>query len=128
MRGLRIAGLALLSGLLGASALAADPPDPDKTTEALRALFAAANDTIPAKTSCDGIYGQKGPAKVRDLLAMQMAYLHNGDNVVGGECKDGRCEVFIKHSAGESVASAQIRFAVNKGKASARSLECIITP
>ncbi|MFC4161369.1 hypothetical protein [Chitinimonas lacunae] len=128
MNGLRQVLLIGTLLLTPAFAVEADPPDPDKSVEALRHLLAAANETVPAKSGCEGLYGQKGPAKVKDLLAMQLGYLYRGDNTVAGLCKADQCEVQIKHSAGESVASAQIRFRLGKGKLETRSLQCMITP
>ncbi len=102
--------------------------DPTATQKALSALFAAANDNIPSASSCHGNFGQVGRAKVRDMLAMQMAYLYAGTNVIQGHCSDARCTVKINHTAGEDVASAAISFSLNAGKARASSLQCIITP
>lgn len=108
------------------------PGNPEATRKALTALLAAANDPIPRTSSCHeghGVYGQPGPATVKDLLAMRMAYLYAGSNVIEGQCKQARqCTVSIRHTAGEDVASASITFAVKAGKAQVATLQCLITP
>ncbi|MFN4119564.1 hypothetical protein [Acidovorax sp.] len=136
MRQLRALGAAVLLGgvLIGpvfgetASSAASSSADPVATQQALRALFAAANDAIPAASSCHANFGQSGRAKVKDLLAMRMAYLYAGDNVIKGNCNKAQCTLSINHAAGEDVASAAISFSVIAGKARASSLQCVITP
>lgn len=108
------------------------PGNPEATRKALTALLAAANDPIPRTSSChegQGAYGQTGPATVKDLLAMRMAYLYAGSNVIEGHCEQSQqCTVSIRHAAGEDVASVSITFAVKAGKAQATTLRCLITP
>ena len=108
------------------------PGNPEATRKALTALLAAANDPIPRTTSChegQGAYGQTGPATVKDLLSMRMAYLYAGSNVIEGHCEQSQqCTVSIRHAAGEDVASVSITFAVKAGKAQATTLRCLITP
>ena len=108
------------------------PGDPEATRKALTALLAAANDSIPRTSSChegQGAYGQTGPATVKDFLAMRMAYLYAGSNVVEGRCEQQhKCTVSIRHAAGEDVASASITFAVKAGKAQVATLQCLVTP
>ena len=108
------------------------PGNPEATRKALTALLASANDPIPRTSSCHegrGGYGQPGPATVKDLLAMRMAYLYAGSNVVEGRCEQARqCTVSIRHAAGEDVASALITFEVSAGKAQVATLQCLITP
>ena len=108
------------------------PGNPEATRKALTALLAAANDPIPRTSSCHeghGVYGQSGPATVKDLLAMRMAYLYAGSNVIEGHCEQSQqCTVSIRHAAGEDVASVSITFAVKAGKAQATTLRCLITP
>jgi len=108
------------------------PGNPEATRKALTALLAAANDPIPRTSSChegQGAYGQTGPATVKDLLAMRMAYLYAGSNVIEGHCEQSQqCTVSIRHAAGEDVASASITFAVKAGKAQVATLQCLITP
>lgn len=136
LRTLGAAVLVLLGGTLippavGAPAHSApsSAADPVATQKALSALFAAANDAIPAASSCHGDYGQPGRAKVKDFLAMRMAYLYAGANVIEGSCDNkAQCTVSIQHAAGEDVASATISFNVSAGKARASSLHCVITP
>lgn len=122
-------GCTLAAPAFAAGASAATAADPVATQKALSALLAAANDTIPKASSCHGDFGQAGKAKVKDLLAMRMAYLYAGTNVIEGSCsKAAQCTVTIRHAAGEDVASAAISFAVGAGKARASSLQCVITP
>jgi hypothetical protein len=106
-----------------------DAADPVRTRAALTALLAAANDAIPANSSCAGDYGQPGRPTVKDLLGVELAALHGGDNVVSGECRpDGRCQLTIRHASGDDVSAAEIRFAIHHGKAQASTLACVITP
>ncbi|RZJ49140.1 MAG: hypothetical protein EON49_27350 [Acidovorax sp.] len=103
--------------------------DPIATHQALNALLAAANDTIPAKVStCQGHDAHTRALKVRDLLAMRLAYLHTGQNIIAGSCMGMQCHVSITHAAGEDVASAVVHFRVHKGRAVASTLRCEITP
>ena len=108
------------------------PGDPEATRKALTALLAAANDPIPRTSSChegQGAYGQTGPATVKDFLAMRMAYLYAGSNVVEGRFEQAQqCTVSIRHAAGEDVASVVIFFKLRDGKARSSSLRCVITP
>jgi hypothetical protein len=83
--------------------------DPTATHRALNALLAAANDTIPAKAStCQGHDAHTRALKVKDLLALRLAYLHTGQNIIAGSCMDMQCHVSITHAAGEDVASAVV--------------------
>ena len=124
-----VLGCALAAPALAADATPAAPADPVATQKALSALLAAANDTIPRASSCHGDFGQTGKAKIKDLLAMRMAYLYAGTNVIEGNCsKAAQCTVTINHAAGEDVASAAISFTVSGGKARSSSLQCVITP
>lgn len=108
---------------------ASTPDNPETTRKALTALLAAANDPIPRSSSCSGAYGQPGPATVKNLLAMRMAYLYAGSNVIEGHCEHSQqCTVSIRHAAGEDVASVVIFFKLRDGKARSSSLRCVITP
>lgn len=125
--------VSLLTGAAAASwaQTANTPGNLEATRKALTALLAAANDPIPRSSSCHeghGAYGQPGPATVKDLLAMRMAYLYAGSNVIEGHCEQAQqCTVSIRHAAGEDVASASITFAVKTGKAQVATLRCVIT-
>jgi len=102
--------------------------DPIETNAALSALFTITNEVIPESSSCQGNYGQQGKAKVSDLLAIQLAYLYKGKNIIQGNCTNNQCTVSITHSSGEDVSSAIIKFKLVRGKASVGTLECVITP
>lgn len=120
---------ALWIGSLGTFAFSAYAnDDPEATTRALRRLLAIADAPIPKTSTCFGDYLQAGPAKVADLLAVELAYLYSGENVIKGGCEQNRCAISITHSAGEDVSSAEIRFSLRRGKAQASSLQCVITP
>jgi hypothetical protein len=108
-----------------------DLPNPEHTRVALAMLLGASNDLIPQKSTCKGSYGQPGPARIKDLLSTQLAYVYQGSSVIKGRCTDGRdqqCELSIARAAGEDVSLAKIEFAVRKGKVQAGSLHCEITP
>lgn len=116
--------------LLSAShVLAADQPaDPIATREALVALLASSDAVIPKTSSCQGDYGQRGRVRVKHLLAMQLAYLYAGENVIVGHCAASSCKVTINHAAGEDVSSAIIEFRLKGGKADSATLHCVMTP
>ena len=103
--------------------------DPHSTAQAFRSLFSISNESIPKTSTCMGYYyGQRGRAKVKDLVSMILSYLYDGNNVIKGNCDIKYCVINITHDAGEDVSSADIKFAVKNGKAQAASLECVITP
>lgn len=105
---------------------------PRDTKEAWDLLLAACNMTIPPQSSCRGEYGQTGAPKVRDLLAMELAYLNRGENTIVGSCKGSgakSCNLFIGHKYGEDQYAAEIHFTVsNKGEIDINTLTCIMTP
>jgi hypothetical protein len=103
--------------------------DPVATRAALVALLAAANEAIPANSSCAGAYGQPGRATIKDLLSVQLASLYRGDNTVSGRCSaDGRCQLTVRHAFEDDVSAAEISFTAQRGKARASTLACVITP
>ena len=102
--------------------------DPTETTKALSILLAASNAPIPESSSCNGSYGQTGKATVKDLLAVQLAYLYSGKNIIQGKCNSTQCTVAINHSSGEDVSSTTITFGVKQDKANISTLHCVITP
>jgi hypothetical protein len=133
MRALRRASFWAASALIVAAvgpvqAKEGDPIDPAATAQALGALLAASNAVIPASSSCQGHYGQTGKATVKDLLAVQLAYLYSGNNVIQGNCQSRQCTVTITHAAGEDVSSATITFDKVRGKARISTLQCLMTP
>jgi hypothetical protein len=103
-------------------------PDPVATTTALRPLLAISNAEIPKNSSCQGDYGQIGKAKVKDLLAIQLAYLYSGENVIQGKCADQTCVISITHASDENVSSATVKFNVAQGRAKIATLQCVTTP
>ena len=121
---------AVLAGMLGLVLVpaGANEPDPAATGEAVQLLLSMANEVIPRQSTCFGDYGQAGRARVRHLVATQLAYLYAGDNAIRGGCRAGGCEVIIDHARGEDVASATVSFALRRGKPSPASLHCVITP
>lgn len=128
----RIRAAALLvfaaSSILVCGLANAAQPDPAATRQALDALLAASNRAIPADSSCSGDYGQSGSARLRDLLAIQLANLNRGANTVTGACQKHRCEVVITHASGEDVSSLTIRFALKGDALDSTSLQCVMTP
>jgi hypothetical protein len=105
--------------------------NPDRTLPVLKALLDSSDQLIPAGSSCDGKYGNQGPARISDLLATQLAYLYRGKNVIKGACRgsgDPRCSVTISHAFGEDVSSAVLSFNLKDGKVQVETLSCILTP
>ena len=125
--GARLLGTALVVAHFSSSA-ASDAADPEKTIEPLRYLLRSPSQAIPKKSTCFGQYGQRGDPRIRDLLASRLAYLHNGENAISGTCTAKRCELEIRHSEGEDVASATISFEVRQGVIYVQSLSCVLTP
>jgi len=109
--------------------LGAFPYDTDATWQALTALFAAANDVIPASSGC-GRFSEKPEDTVKDMLAAQLAYLYRGgDYEIRGNChQHGRCAVAIDRNAGESVSIFVISFEIAEGKANMPTLKCWMMP
>jgi hypothetical protein len=105
---------------------------PHDTEEVLKLLLPASNMTIPPKSTCGGEYGQIGPPKVKDLLAMELAGFNRGNNAIVGSCRGTEarsCSLLIRHEFGEDGYSAEIHFIVNsKGVIDISTLTCIITP
>ncbi len=103
---------------------------PDDTEKALNLLLAATNITIPPNSSCNGQYGQKGPPKLKDLLAMELAGFNRGQNIISGSCQgtaEKSCNISISHRYGEDVYGAEIRFRINsKGVIDINTLTCIM--
>ncbi len=102
--------------------------EPEETRKALSALLAASNAVIPAASTCHGSYGQEGKATVKDLVAMQLAYIHSGTSVIDGRCTAQACTVRIRRASGEDVSSATIEFDMRQGKANVATLRCLMTP
>lgn len=124
-----LALVAALAWLPAGPMLASDvPADPRATQRALNALLAQSNAMIAKSSTCHADFGQKGPARVKDLLAMRLAYLHSGENRIQGQCNAQRCSLTISHAAGEDVASATLDFALVRGRANVASLQCVSTP
>ena len=108
--------------------------DSDASQRAVSSLLAAADEVIPAASTCHGAFGGSGPAKVRDLLAMELATFSRGTNTFVGACKASTagpalaCHVAIAHEFGEEASSAEIRFQAKDGRALVSSLDCRLTP
>lgn len=102
--------------------------DPLATGRALNALLAQSNAVIAKTSTCHAEFGQKGPVRVRHLLAARLAYLYNGENTIQGHCDAQSCTLSINHAAGEDVASITIGFKLVRGRANIASLHCVITP
>ena len=119
-----------LSSALSFNIFAADLVNhPAQTKQVLSILFKSSQKTIPKQSSCNGDYGQKGPATIGDLLAMQLAYMQKGTNTIVGQCDANKlCRLNINHSAGEDVYSAEISFNTSKDKLMVETLSCVITP
>jgi len=114
---------------LSAHAWAVDAAaDPVATRKALAALMASSNSRIPDTSTCQGNYDQGEKPAVKDLMAMQLAYLYTGENTIQGRCIADSCAITIKHLSGEDLSSATIEFKLRKGRADAASLRCLITP
>lgn len=125
---LTLVAVLLLVTVTGAST---KPPDVGvETKEVLDLLLAASTMTIPPQSSCQGDYGQQGKPKVKDVLAMELAYLNRGRNTIIGKCKGDpkSCVLRIRHAYGEDVYSADIHFQVRGGLVDINTLSCIMTP
>lgn len=114
--------------LLTAGNVAADSGHPNDTAAALRTLLAASNQAIPKSSTCHGTYFPGRLATVKDLVAIQLAYLQSGANVISGACTEQTCSLEIRHANGEDVSYASISFHARDGVACASTLACVITP
>jgi hypothetical protein len=132
--GMRLMALITASSLLlaGVTCQATEaeqaPPDPEAAAGALRKLLSMAELPIPSTSSCQADYGQKGRARVGDLVATRLGYLYDGTNRIEGACTAEACSVSITHAAGEDLASATIRFRLRHGSPQVASLQCVLTP
>lgn len=90
--GLATAAVLAVPGTGGAQSA---PADPEQTRAPLALLLAAANEAIPAGSSCAGEYGQRGRPRLRDLLSMRLAYLHRGANVITGSCQGSNTDTAV---------------------------------
>lgn len=119
----------LLTMAIG-SAWAADAAttDPQASQAAWRALLGLSENVLPRGSGCEGDYGQTSRARVKDLLASQLAYMGTGHNALTGRCEAGHCEVQLSRRNGEDVSSAALRFRLQRGRAELRSLRCVMTP
>jgi|SRR5580658_4850746 hypothetical protein len=118
----------VLAASLAQAAPAKKTADPLETQAAWRALFAVSEDPIKPGSSCDGPYGQEGPPRVGDLLAMRLSFLYHGKNSIVGKCRGQTCSLSIRHAYDEDVSSTDIRFQVRDSKALAETLECVMSP
>lgn len=120
--------MALATSVAGQTWAITAPASPDGTGKVLRALLTISNEAIPGTSSCQGNYGQQGKAMVKDLIAVQLAYLYSGENTIQGNCISTLCTLSIAHASGEDVSSAIIKFKLVRDKASVSTLQCVITP
>jgi hypothetical protein len=101
---------------------------------AITALLASSEEVIPVESTCHGAFGGSGPAKVHDLLGMELATLSRGTNTMSGAChaegsaRSEACHVAITHQFGEEASSADIRFRALEGRADVSTLSCVLTP
>ena len=120
--------------------------NPAETQKVLTLLLSASNELIPSPskseptvtgfewwgTSCEGDYGQEGPARLKDLLSMQLAGLYQGKNNIKGKIRGNgntkQCSLEITHAAGEVVYSFELRFLARRGKILMNTLRCVSTP
>ncbi len=114
--------------LCAAGNAAADSGHPNETALAFRALLASSNQSIPKSSTCHGTYFSGRQATVKDLIAVQLAYLQSGENVISGSCTKQKCSLEIRHANGEDMSYASIAFDVRNGAAWASTLACVITP
>jgi hypothetical protein len=132
---IQFAGLVVIA-LLAHSAEAKNSlkSNSDASQRAISSLLAVSDEVIPTASTCHGAFGGSGPAKVRDLLAMELATFSRGTNTLVGACKASTagpalaCHVAIAHEFGEEASSAEIRFQVQDGRAVVSSLDCRLAP
>lgn len=99
------------------------------TQKALTFLLASSAEEIPAGSSCHGLFGQDGPPRIKDLMAMELSSLFRGNNSIVGNCdREDSCSVKIAHAYGEAVSSADINFKVKDGRIRLDTLSCTLSP
>ncbi len=131
VRAAALVALALLAQ--GADARKGLKAESDASQRAVSLLLAIADEPIPTGSSCQGRFGNDGPPRVRDLVAMELATFSRGKNTLVGRCTGAAgqaqaCHVAITHEFGEEASSADIRFQAQDGRAVASSLTCVLTP
>ena len=113
-------------------ASAKGPNIPRQTEEVLAILLGASDFTIPQHSSCYGSYGQIGPPKLKNLLAIELSYFDRGKNTVTGRCQGTKvksCSILIRHEYGEAGTAAKISFtASSDGGIDINTLTCVISP
>ncbi len=119
-------------GLLAGTA-SAKTPDPCSggCAVALRALITEGNQVVISGSSCDGDYGQTGPATIAMVLTRELSGFGRGRNVIAGECSGNEtmaCNLKIHHSYGEDVSSLDMHFEIKAGRVVPQSLRCLLTP
>ena len=123
--------LVLTSAVLTTAAAKAPDPCSASCAIALQALITAGYQPVVAGSSCDGNYGQSGPATIAMVLTREFASFGRGKNVIEGACSTdgaGVCKLNIHHSYGEDVSSLDIEFKLKDGKIAPESLRCALTP
>ncbi|MGZ3727207.1 MAG: hypothetical protein ACXWQQ_15510 [Pseudobdellovibrio sp.] len=101
----------------------------EETEKALSYLISVSAN-LPTKTS--GCMDDARPDRfLRDFIAMELATFVNGKNKITGSCtgsKEENCKIFMTHSNGEDVSSAEFKFKVVSGQVAVESLNCLTTP
>lgn len=104
--------------------------DTQQTELALKTFLLIADEFIPSESSCQGEFGQKGRAKIVDLLVSRMAGQLGGTNNMFGLCDKKtihqRCTLFISHASAEDAAAAQISIVIRNGKPDIKTLSCAL--
>lgn len=105
--------------------------DPQAAQSAWSALLGMADTPLRRGSGCEGDYGQPPGqrARLRDLLASQLAYMAEGQNMLTGRCAASQCELVLQRRNGEDVSSATISFKLLRhGQGAPHSLRCLMTP
>ena len=128
-----IAAVFVAGAVFAGLAIAKDrsPGTQTATQRVLTYLLEISNETIPAASSCHGLFGNSGPPLIKEFLAMELASLNRGRNTIKGACSSeaqgGQCSLTIAHSNGEDVSSAKIMFRIRDDHAVIDSLSCVIS-
>jgi hypothetical protein len=132
MKATKILSAMVFVGILAAS-VSAKTPDPcsEGCALALRALITEGPQIVIAGSSCDGDYGQTGPATIAMVLSRELSSFGRGKNVLEGGCSKNEtmtCALKIHHSYSEDVSSLDIHFEIRAGRVVPGSLQCLLTP
>jgi hypothetical protein len=124
-------GLFFLCFLVGPAWTKTVDPCSEGCADAVKILIENGSQTVASGSSCDGNYGQKGPATIADVLTRELSNFGRGTNVIEGGCTTAErtnCNLNIHHSYDDDVSSLEMKFDIVSERVVPQSLQCLLTP